>query len=185
MDGEWYVHAEGQTYGPFTGHELADFVRDGRLTPTTDVVRVGSEDWTAASEDKVLVRLFPPATRPQTARDLPPERGPVTAASGATVVQVTNTFAAPEQPRPVVLHAGDAKPKSAGTALVLSILIVGAGQMYNGQVGKGFGMLILCVALWFVALGWIINIWSWIDAYKTAKAMNERYIRLVAAGAII
>ena len=186
LDGEWYLHAEGETYGPFTGHELQQFVADGRLTPTTDVVRVGSQDWVTASEDKVLARLFPPAAGPRAARDAPPERGgAVVAANGATVVQVTNTIAAAPQARPIILQSGEAKPKSAGTALLLSIIIVGLGQIYNGQVAKGIGMLVLCVALWFVMLGWIINLWSWVDAYRTAKAMNDRYLRLIAAGAVL
>lgn len=54
--------------------------------------------------------------------------------------------------------------------------------MYNGQIGKGILMLVLCVALWFVLLGWIINIWSWIDAYQTAAKMNDRYLRRLSAG---
>ena len=114
----------------------------------------------------------------------PPEPGPVNAAPGATVVQVTNTITR-EASRPIVLDLGDARPKSAGTALILSILICGLGQLYNGQVGKGIGMFVLCVALWFVFLGWIINIWSWIDAYQTAKRMNDRYLRLLASGAAV
>ena len=42
-------------------------------------------------------------------------------------------------------------------------------------------MLIGCVILWFMLLGWIINIWSWIDAYQTAKRMNATYRRRLAS----
>ena len=54
--------------------------------------------------------------------------------------------------------------------------------MYNGQVAKGFLMLFGCIILWFLLLGWIIAIWSWVDAYQTAKKMNARYMRRLAAG---
>jgi len=179
LDGEWYTHSDGQTFGPFTGHQLRDFVRDGRLNADSEVARVGAEAWTKAAEDKILVPLFAAASPPA------PPSGNVSAERGATVVQVTNHIAAEPKQRPVVfIDTGDARPKSAGTALILSILIVGLGQCYNGQIGKGILMLIGCILLWFVFLGWIINIWSWIDAYQTAKAMNDRYLRLLAAGTV-
>ncbi len=41
-------------------------------------------------------------------------------------------------------------------------------------------MLVLSSAARFFFLGWIINVWSWIDAYQTARRMNDRYTRLVA-----
>ncbi|SCW60055.1 DUF4339 domain-containing protein [Ancylobacter rudongensis] len=180
LDGEWYVHLDGQVFGPFTGHQLRDFTGEGRVSAETQVVRLGAETWTRAADDAALVSLFPRAALPA----LPPA-GPVRAEAGATVVQVTNNITSDPRPQQVViLDPGIAQPKSAGTALVLSILIVGLGQLYNGQIGKGLLMFFGCILLWFVLLGWIINIWSWIDAYKTAKAMNERYLRNLAAGII-
>ena len=53
--------------------------------------------------------------------------------------------------------------------------------MYCGRVGKGFLMLFACILLWFVFLGWIIQIWSMIDAYGTAKKMNLRYLARMQA----
>ena len=46
LDGQWFMQADGKSYGPFTGHQLRDFARDGRLTRDTDVNRVGSDTWT-------------------------------------------------------------------------------------------------------------------------------------------
>ena len=43
-------------------------------------------------------------------------------------------------------------------------------------------MFVGAVALWFILLGWIIQIWSMIDAYQTAKQMNLRYLRRIQAG---
>ena len=62
--------------------------------------------------------------------------------------------------------------KNPTLAAILSLLIVGLGQIYNGQAGKGIVMFIACVLLWCVFLGWIINIASIVDAYKTAEKMN-------------
>jgi Predicted membrane protein len=188
LDKSWFMHVDGQNYGPFTGHQLRDFVDDGRLHPETDVCREGGDAWIKAKDDPVLATLFQspkfpmvPATGP-----VAPSQGNVSAEKGATIVQVTNHIAQPQEPRPtIILEEGVAMKKSPGTALVLSILWVGLGQIYNGQVGKGFLMMFLCVLLWFVLLGWIINIWSWFDAYHTAKAMNERYERRRAAGVVL
>jgi len=184
LDGEWFIHADGQSFGPFTGHQLRGFCDDGRLGADTDVVRVGSESWTRAADDRALAGFFRRAPSREPNGISAPPREQVSAAAGATVVQVTNQIAAPAQ-RAFILEAGAAKPKSAGTALVLSILLVGLGQIYNGQVGKAILMFILCVGLWFIFLGWIINIWSWIDAYRTARAMNDRYLRLIASGGML
>lgn len=181
LDGQWYMSAAGTSYGPFTGHQMRDFAMDGRLLPDTDVIRVGAQTWIKAVADSALAALFAPvpalAGQPAAAA-----AGPVSAAPGATIVQVTNNLA-PQPARAVVID-GDAGPKSAGVALLLSLLICGAGQLYNGQVGKGILMFVGCVVLWFILLGWIVMIWSWIDAYSTAKRKNERYLRLLASGAI-
>jgi hypothetical protein len=39
--------------------------------------------------------------------------------------------------------------------------------------------------LWFILLGWIIQIWSMVDAYKTAKQMNLRYMRRLQLGQVV
>jgi TM2 domain-containing membrane protein YozV len=70
---------------------------------------------------------------------------------------------------------GYAADKSPGIALVLSLLIVGLGQLYNGDVFKGIMMFIFCILLRTIFLGWIINIWSMIDAYSRAKEQRARH----------
>jgi TM2 domain-containing membrane protein YozV len=80
-------------------------------------------------------------------------------------------FGTPNVSVNVTASAGRVR-KDPTLAAVLSLLIVGLGQLYNGQVGKGIVMFIGCVLLWCVFLGWIINIASIIDAYKTAEKIN-------------
>lgn len=180
LDGSWHVNIEGKNYGPYTGYELRNFAKEERVTGDTQVVPVGGTSWRAAKDDTVLGHLFGATRAP-----IPPARtssdSRVNAAEGATIVQVTNNIGhQPGYGIAGVLLDGAAADKSAGVALILSLLICGLGQLYNDQIGKGVLMFVLMIALWFVLLGWTIWIWSAVDAYKTAKAMNLRYHMLLA-----
>ena len=67
--------------------------------------------------------------------------------------------------------------KNATLALVLSLLFPGVGQIYNGQVGKGIGMMAGAlfgglITFGLAALGFWI--WSMIDAYQTANKLNQK-----------
>lgn len=169
LDREWHLFVEGQTYGPYSGRVIAEFANEGRINANTQVFRVGGEQWSRASADPALAALFKKPSPP-----LPPP-AKIEAAQGATVVNVTNTIASP--PLQFVAGMDPIGPKSPGVALLLSFIICGAGQMYCGKVAKGVLMLIACILLWLVFLGWIIWIWSMIDAYVTAKNMNLRYLQ--------
>lgn len=94
------------------------------------------------------------------------------------MVTVNNTIAAP------VGYIGE-KPvdKSPFLAAILSLLFVGLGQLYNGEVGKGILMFLGCVMLWVVMLGWIVNIWAIIDAYSVANRKHDAYDRWMQANA--
>ena len=79
------------------------------------------------------------------------------------------------------------KRKNRDTALILSFLIVGLGQIYNGQVGKGIGLIIGQILIvsstvaMFGAFGFLIGvlipIYSIVDAYETADKINDSMIR--------
>ena len=49
-------------------------------------------------------------------------------------------------------------------AAVCSFFIPGLGQLVQGRVLMALLQFVLAAALWFVWLGWIIHIWSVIDA---------------------
>lgn len=73
--------------------------------------------------------------------------------------------------------------KNPGLAAVLSFLVCGLGQIYNGQIGKGIGLLVAAIIsgmLCLVIIGFIllpiIYIYSIYDAYKTAEAINRKTI---------
>lgn len=61
-----------------------------------------------------------------------------------------------------------------GMALLLSLILCGTGQIYNGEVSKGIMMMVLCFLLWFALLGWVIHIWSIVDAVVVAERINRR-----------
>ena len=167
LDAEWFLHVDSQVYGPYTGHQLDGFAKEGRVDGASQVMLAGSDKWVRAGEDVRLAQIF----RPAHAVPAPP---PISAAAGATVVQVTNTISPPAM---IALDDGSPfGPKSPGVALLLSLLLCGAGQMYCGRVGRGLLMLISALLLWVVMLGWIRWIWSMIDAYSIAKQMNLRYL---------
>jgi len=49
---------------------------------------------------------------------------------------------------------------------ILSLLIPGLGQLLLGRLGRAIGHFIAAVLLWFILLGWIVHIWSAVDASR-------------------
>jgi TM2 domain-containing membrane protein YozV len=68
----------------------------------------------------------------------------------------------------------ESRPKP-GVAAVLSFVIPGVGQFYNGKFLRGLFWLIVTPGLWLGTagwLGWICHIISAYTAYSYAKKMN-------------
>lgn len=55
---------------------------------------------------------------------------------------------------------------SAGNVLaaLASFFVPGLGQLLQGRLGIAFVQFVLAVVLWFFLLGWIIHLWSILDA---------------------
>jgi TM2 domain-containing membrane protein YozV len=49
-------------------------------------------------------------------------------------------------------------------AAVCSFFIPGLGQLVQGRLLKAIIMFVLAAALWIVWLGWIVHLWSILDA---------------------
>lgn len=49
-------------------------------------------------------------------------------------------------------------------AALASFFIPGLGQLLQGRLVKAILMFVLAAALWIVLLGWIIHLWSILDA---------------------
>ena len=57
-------------------------------------------------------------------------------------------------------------PGSSGNVLaaVCSFFIPGLGQLVQGRILKALIMFVLAGLLWWILMGWIIHLWSVIDA---------------------
>ena len=69
-----------------------------------------------------------------------------------------------------------AEYKNPGTAAVLSALIPGIGQFYNGDFLRGIFWLIVTPGLWLGSgglLGWICHVIAAFTAYNRAQKKNR------------
>lgn len=74
-----------------------------------------------------------------------------------------------------LVPAGHAAPKSPAAASLLSAIIPGAGQLYNGQVGKGLTFFfVTCFLLALPPLAAVPWLWGVVDAYNGSKQQNQR-----------
>jgi TM2 domain-containing membrane protein YozV len=67
----------------------------------------------------------------------------------------------------------------AGTAAVLSALIPGFGQFYNGAWLRGIFWLIITPGLWIGTggtLGWVCHVIAAYTAYNYAKKRDPKYV---------
>ena len=65
--------------------------------------------------------------------------------------------------------------KNPAVALILSLVIVGVGQFYNGDMKKGGIMLAVAIVAGAltVGIGWFaVAIWSAVDAYQVASGKS-------------
>jgi TM2 domain-containing membrane protein YozV len=66
--------------------------------------------------------------------------------------------------------------KHPGTASVLSLLIPGIGQFYNGDFWRGIFWLIVTPGMWIGTggmLGWVCHVFAAVTAYKRANLKNR------------
>jgi len=65
-------------------------------------------------------------------------------------------------------------------AAILSVIVAGLGQIYNGQIGKGVVFIILQIingALTVVLIGWvlmpIVGLWTAVRRYETLPSWQS------------
>jgi TM2 domain-containing membrane protein YozV len=67
--------------------------------------------------------------------------------------------------------------RNPGTAAVLSLVIPGVGQFYNGDILRGIFWLIVTPGLWIGSgglLGWICHVVAAATAHYRARVKNAR-----------
>lgn len=60
LNSTWRINVIGQVYGPYTGHQIRSFAREGRLAPHSIVQAGEMGPWITAIDDPVLGQLFVP-----------------------------------------------------------------------------------------------------------------------------
>jgi TM2 domain-containing membrane protein YozV len=69
--------------------------------------------------------------------------------------------------------------RNPGTAAVLSLLIPGVGQIYNGDFLRGIFWLIITPGMWIGTggfFGWICHVIAAFTAHHRARVRNERLL---------
>jgi TM2 domain-containing membrane protein YozV len=62
-------------------------------------------------------------------------------------------------------HMSDGQGSSGNVlAAICSFFIPGLGQLVQGRVFKALIMFVLAAVLWVIWMGWIIHLWSIVDA---------------------
>lgn len=175
LDALWRVRLGEAEYGPVTGLTLRGWLQDGRIDAAS-LVNPGEADegWVRLDQDRTLaslVRLPSTAltTQESGGRDLV---APASEPSGVTVNIVQN-FSASSAPR----GEYDTGPRNPLFAMILSVLLPGAGQIYNGRAGRACTCLALTILLWLMWLGWIMNLLAAAEAYLDAKSLTAKYFR--------
>lgn len=51
-------------------------------------------------------------------------------------------------------------------AAICSFVVPGLGQLFQGRLLKAIIQFTLAGALWFILMGWIVHLWSVLDAAK-------------------
>ena len=71
------------------------------------------------------------------------------------------------------------RPRNAGLAAVLSLIIPGVGQFYNGDFLRGIFWLIVTPGLWICTggtLGWVCHVIAALTAHRRARIKNQREV---------
>jgi TM2 domain-containing membrane protein YozV len=69
-------------------------------------------------------------------------------------------------------------PRNPGTAAVLSLIIPGVGQIYNGDFLRGIFWLIVTPGFWIGTgglFGWVCHLIAAYTAHKRAKLKNTAF----------
>jgi TM2 domain-containing membrane protein YozV len=71
-----------------------------------------------------------------------------------------------------IVEVTNTKMRDPGTAAVLSLIIPGVGQIYNGRIWRGIFWLIVTPGFWIGSgglLGWVCHLFAAYTAYHYAK----------------
>lgn len=70
--------------------------------------------------------------------------------------------------------------KNSGVAAVLSLIVPGLGQIYNGEIGLGLFLMVLTIGSYFILIGFFFHVWLIFDAYNYAERLNQKIRKATA-----
>jgi hypothetical protein len=71
LDQRWYVHQQGKTLGPYTGHEIKRAIEQKQILGSDLVYRESGSAWVPAKDDDVVAKLFQEARDAKELSDIP------------------------------------------------------------------------------------------------------------------
>jgi TM2 domain-containing membrane protein YozV len=151
----FYLTKNGQKLGPYSVEQIQLFLKQGLVTTADQVWADGWASWMPIGSVPGLA----PAQSGGTTYTPPPTN------------QVSQSGPSQVSPQPQQSGGMYADGKNPVIACVLSLVIVGTGQFYNGDVVKGWIMLISCIVATIFSWGTLWFIWalfSAFDAYRVA-----------------
>lgn len=134
-----------------------------------------AEDASAVEKDVATHEFRSRLKTPKPAASILP--APTTPLASALPAQVTPVAPLERQAmNRAVIHP----PKNPGVAAVLSFLWPGLGQIYNGQILKAIVFIVVQIVNAFLitvlvgfVTGFVVWVWSLVDAYKQAETYNR------------
>jgi TM2 domain-containing membrane protein YozV len=155
----FYLSKNGQQLGPYSVEQIQIFLKQGLVTTADQVWAAGWPAWMAIGSVPGLAPVQKPGSTtyvPAAAHQAPP-RGP------SQVSQPTDPSGLP--------YATDKNPV---VACVLSLVIVGTGQFYNGDWVKGWIMMITCIVAAGFSLGLSWFVWAFFSAYDAYRVADRK-----------
>ena len=166
----WHVRAGGKVVGPVTSSQLKSAVEAGKIPASAQVKKDGTDDWQPISKMKglswpeIIVEPEGLIPAPIAAMTSPPPLPQPTYDSAPMYSMPQQSF--PQTIVNVQMAAPVTRRWSRGTAVLLSLLVPGLGQMYKGQIINGIVWLLITIC-GYVALvipGMVLHVCCMIGA---------------------
>ena len=163
------VGSDGQVYGPVDMATLSQWIAEGRVVPTTNLIDPIDGRVIQAGHAPALMGNFPPT--PIQAPPMPGPYGP-NVNVGQTPIQVNVNNHLGTYPRSDAMAGYYGPPKSKAVAILLAFFLGGLGvhRLYLGHTSTGITILLLSLA-GFVTCGatWLaVGIWALVDLVQIA-----------------
>ena len=152
----YYLLINGQKTGPYSPHEIRQYLHQGAIGYETQFWQEGMMNWTTIQSARHLFENSAPNSYQQ-----PPQQN-----------QMMNYYQPqPMMMQPIIINQG----KSRAAYILLGLFLGGLGihNFYAGYAGRGIAQLLLNLYLWWTIIVPIgITIWVIIEVITTDRDSN-------------